>query len=109
MKIKFPVSEKHNAEIEKELAAHGIEVDEDACRVLPEANSCADCALGKRGERICRIHTDEIIYTESFAHNIIAHAVNGAYRLRERLWQLGTPSRSADVLTHQRFRDYRRR
>lgn len=88
MKIKLLVSEKHYAGIEKELASHGIEVDEDARFVLSEANSCVDCIMGKSGEKICRIHTGEIIYIESLAHDIIAHTADGAYRLRERLWQL---------------------
>lgn len=88
MKIKLLVSERHYADIEKELASHGIEIDEDACLVLSEANSHVDCILGKNDEKICRIHTNEIIYIESLAHDIIAHTTDGAYRLRERLWQL---------------------
>ena len=88
MKIKLLVSEKRYADIEKELASFGIGIDDNADLVLSEANSYLDCIMGKRDEEIFRIHTDEIIYIESLAHDIVAHTINGEYKLRERLWQL---------------------
>lgn len=88
MKIKLLVSEKRYADIEKELASCGIEIDDNADLVLSEANSYLDYIMGKRDEKICRIPTNEITYIESLAHDIVAHTINGEYKLRERLWQL---------------------
>ena len=97
MKIKLLVSERYYADLEKELESHGIEIDNNAHLVLSEENSYVDCIMGKKDEKIYRIHTNEIIYIESLAHDIIAHTVDNEYRLRERLRQL------ANILDPQMF------
>lgn len=97
MKIKLLVSEKYYADLKKELESHGIEIDDNAHLVLSEVNSYVDCIMGKKDEKIYRIHTNEIIYIESLAHDVIAHTADNEYRLRERLCQL------ANILDPQMF------
>jgi DNA-binding LytR/AlgR family response regulator len=88
MKVKLAVSGKRYTEIENELAAKGIEIDEEADLVISEKDSFADCLIGKRNGEFFRIRVCDIVYIESFSHDIILHSVNGDYKISERLRQL---------------------
>lgn len=88
MKIKLMVGEERRAGIENELARRGIEVADDADLILSEENSYPDCLLGRKGETLFRVRTDEILYIESLGHDVLAHTADGEYRLRERLRRL---------------------
>ena len=88
MKVKLMISDRRYAEIENELTAKGIEIDEDADLIISEKNSFVDHLMGKQNGEFFRIAVYDIIYIESFAHDIILHSVNGDYKISERLRQL---------------------
>lgn len=90
MKIKLIVSDERYAEIEKEMLEKGFEIDEEADLILSERDlysnylvvKCADC-----NEHV-RISVHEIVFIESYGHDIQVHVCNGKYKAAERLHQL---------------------
>ena len=85
MKIKLQVHENKYDAIARELRALGIELDDDADLVLSEKDDFPDYLMVKDKDGLCRLPTDDIIFIESFSHDIIVHATTGDYRCSERL------------------------
>ena len=90
MKIRLLVSEKHYREVENELTSKGFEIDEDADYLLLEKGLYADHLIvkdKKDGDR-SRIAVGDIVFIESFGHEITIHAAQGDFFTNERLYQL---------------------
>lgn len=88
MKIKLLVHEDKYDAIAEELRAHGIELDDNAALVLSEKDDFPDYLMVKDKEGLCRLPTEDIIFIESFSHDIIVHAKTGDYKSSERLRSL---------------------
>jgi DNA-binding LytR/AlgR family response regulator len=90
IRIKLLVSDARYDELERELAAKGFVIDEDAELILTEKDLFADHLIvrsNSNNERV-RISTDEIIVIESFGHDIVIHTLQGQFKTGERLYQL---------------------
>ena len=89
MKIKLLLNDDKYAEISNQLLSLGIEIDDDAELVLMERNSFISHLSVKDndGARI-NVSTSDIIFIESYSHDIAVHTVDGCYKSTERLYQL---------------------
>lgn len=85
MKVKLRVSKSRYKEVFDELTARGIVIDEQANLILTDGNSPAKYLIGKKGDEIYRLNTEEISHIESFSHDVIAYTADGAFKLNERL------------------------
>ena len=90
MKVKLSVSRAREQEVRAALAAHGIQVDEDADLVLSERDRSADCLMVRDREtrELVRLPAEEIVSVESFGHAVEVYARDGVYRSGERLYRL---------------------
>ncbi|MGL6202294.1 MAG: LytTR family DNA-binding domain-containing protein [Lachnospiraceae bacterium] len=88
MKIKLMVSENRYANIKDQLTSRGIVIDENADLIISEAYNFVDVLIGKQNGEFYSISIHDIIYIESYSHDIIVHSVNGDYKINERLRQL---------------------
>ncbi|MDD2261541.1 MAG: LytTR family DNA-binding domain-containing protein [Clostridia bacterium] len=88
LKVKLVASKEKYEEIEKELKALGIDIDDDSEFTLSEDNTFIDHLTGKLEDSFHRINIDDVIYIESLAHDVLVHTSEAIYRIKERLWQL---------------------
>ncbi|MEA4832913.1 hypothetical protein SDC9_89645 [bioreactor metagenome] len=88
MNVKLLVSSKNYKELEKYLKEKGIQVDDDAEFILSESKKAIDSLIGKNNGIIYRIETEDIIYIESFGHDVILHTKDQSFNLSERLYIL---------------------
>lgn len=89
MRIKLAVSDEQYEQLRTYLTSCGIEIDDDAPFVLTEANRYVDHLTVKNQEgQKCHIATTDIMYVESFGHNIEVHERDGVYQAMEPLYQL---------------------
>lgn len=84
------VSEENYAKVCKELIAKGIEIDEndEADFCLTERNKSVNFLIGKKDDLIYRLKTKDILYIESFGHDVYAVCGNDSYKINERLFRL---------------------
>lgn len=90
MKIRLNIGEEHYEQVEGMLRKAGFTIEEDADFVLLQEHRFASyiSVRNEKGDRL-RIHTEEIIFIESFGHDVIVHAADGSQWLaNERLYQL---------------------
>ncbi len=90
MKIRLNVSPECQAQLEPMLQMAGFLIDDDAELVLTQTNQFAAhiSVRDEKGERI-RLATGEIVFIESFGHDVFVHAADGGqYHASERLYQL---------------------
>ena len=89
MKVKLEVSAGSRPQLERELAALGIELDDDAPYVLRERGHFADALLvrGAGGGRV-RVPVEDIISVESFGHDAEVNTAGGKYLALSRLYVL---------------------
>ena len=90
IKIKLLVSDARYDELAKELTSKGFILDEDADLLLTEKDLFADHLIVRditKNERV-RISTEDIIFVESFGHDIVMHTQQGEFKADERLYQL---------------------
>ena len=85
MKIKLMVSEANFSAIASELSKLGVELDDNAELILSERNTYVQHLIGKQNDELFRLKTEEITHIESFAHDVIAHANGGEFKIAERL------------------------
>lgn len=88
MKVKLTVSEERYAALQKVLADHGIEVDENADLVLSE-NRRDTLMVRRNGERFI-LAAEEIVYIEAQGHTVTVHTKDSAYQTQERLYRMQT-------------------
>lgn len=100
MKIKLNITDGDYEKIERELHQHGIETDDSADLVLSKVNGFAEKLIVRdkiTNERVV-VDCSEIVYIESFGHQIIVHTVNNQYCANERLYKLSEQLNTKDFL-----------
>ena len=90
MKIRLMVGAEKYAEVARELAALGVELDDSAELVLSERGAYPSFIIGRRDGELFRLPAAEISHIESLSHEITAHTDSGSYRLVEALKRLET-------------------
>lgn len=98
MKIKLEVNTDDYERLARELTALGIIIDDDAEYVLSARNCFCGYVCGRKNDKSCHIAADDIIFIESFGHDIIIHATDGEYKSSERLHQFEAALNPADFL-----------
>lgn len=73
MKIQLQLSSDKIEKVQSELLSLGVEIDPDAELVLSERNEYADMLYGKSGDGFSVVPTDNILYIESYGHDILIH------------------------------------
>jgi len=90
LKIKLEINSKRYTDICKELEACGITVSEDADLVLRENIPLSNHIIVKDmddGEMV-RLSVSDIIYIESFGHDVRVYTQDCIYRTTERLYKI---------------------
>lgn len=90
MKIQLSVSDQFYDEIKEKLIVADFEIDEDGPFLLSEKERFASEMIVKdqRGDKI-RIHTEDIVFIESFGHSVMIHTVDGNdYSVSEQLYSV---------------------
>lgn len=90
MKIRLNVSDECYAELEKKLLDAGFVVDDEAELIITEKERFSSfiAVKNQKGEKV-RLKTDEIIFIESFRHDVVVHGTDGiSYYAFDRLYQL---------------------
>lgn len=89
MKVKLLINENRITEVRTKLQELGIEIDDDAEFVLMEKNKFISHmpVRDNKGER-CNVPVEDIIYIESYSHNVDIHTVDSCYKSTEALYQI---------------------
>ena len=90
MKIRLNVSDERYAELEQKLLSAGFEIDDEAELIITEKERYSSfiAVKNKKGEKL-RLKSEEIIFIESFGHDVVIHSTDGeAYFAYDRLYQL---------------------
>lgn len=90
MKIRLAISDEHMEEVIQLLESKGIEIDDDAEYTLIQNNKYVEHITTKNektGEK-AYISVDEILYIESFGHQIEIRTNEGLYLGKDPLYQL---------------------
>ncbi len=84
------VSDKKHKEIKDYLLNHGIEIDDDAELVLYESSKYIEHIIVKTLDRQDKLYisTKDIIFIESFSHDVYIHTINDTYITSDPLRQL---------------------
>ncbi|MBO4668981.1 MAG: LytTR family transcriptional regulator [Lachnospiraceae bacterium] len=92
MRVRLDVSEERKNQLIKELVALGITIDDTAELTLSDSSVKSDSSfLSVRDESgaVTRIPAEEIIYIESYGHDVIIHCTEGRlYAGREPLYRI---------------------
>lgn len=89
MKVKLLINENRIAEITSKLKELGIEIDDEAEFVLTERNKFISHlpARDEKGDR-CNVSVEDIIYIESYSHNVDIHTKDNCFKSTEALYQI---------------------
>ena len=90
VKIRLNVSDERYSEIEQKLLSAGFEIDDEAELIITEKEHYSSfiAVKNKKGEKL-RLKSGEIIFIESFGHDVVIHSTDGeAYFAYDRLYQL---------------------
>lgn len=99
MKIRLNVSDEIYAELEQKLLSAGFEIDDEAKLIITEKERYSSfiAVKNKKGEKL-RLKSEEIIFIESFGHDVVIHSTDGeSYYAYDRLYQLCT------ILDNEKF------
>ncbi len=90
MKIRLNISDGHYEEVKKKLLDAGFEIGEEGEYILSESGSVDSSFVIARDEEGHKVHiaSDDIIYIESFGHDVEVHTTEGRFFASERLYQL---------------------
>ena len=88
MRVKLRLGEGQTAEVAAELAALGIEIDDDADLVLTEENYRADHLVCKDGADTVVVPLDDIHYIEARGHDVLVNTADAQYKTAQRIYQL---------------------
>ncbi len=99
MKIRLNISDEHYEEVKSKLLQAGFEIDEEGEFILSEAGTRALAFVIARDEKGQKVHVaaDDIIYIESFGHDVEVHTAEGRFLAVDRLYQI------ADMLDRKEF------
>lgn len=88
MKVKI-IAKKHNIKkLEDYLIRGGFEISDDATFTLIEENITLDSIIGRKEGSYFYIYTVDIIFFESFGHEIYVETKDNRYRVKEKLYEL---------------------
>ena len=89
MKFRLNVRREREEALTKELARHGIGIDDSADLILSEADAGLTHlpVRDTRGERL-HIPADSILFIESYGHDVDVHTTDGIYASQDRIYQL---------------------
>ena len=99
VKIRLNVSDERYAELEQKLLSAGFEIDDEAELIITEKERYSSfiAVKNKKGEKL-RLKSEEIIFIESFGHDVVVHSTDGeSYYAYDRLYQLCT------ILDNEKF------
>ena len=88
MRLKLRLGEERTAEVSEQLAALGIEFDEDADLILTEENYRADHLVCKDGTDTVIVPLEEIHYIEARGHDVFVNTADAQYKTSMRIYQL---------------------
>ena len=90
MRIRLNISDGHYEEVKKKLLDAGFEIGEEGEYILSESGSVDNTFVIARDEEGLKVHiaSDDIIYIESFGHDVEVHTAEGRFFASERLYQL---------------------
>ena len=89
MKLRISVSEGKNDSVINDLAAHGIEISDDAEFMVTEASRYPAFLSVRNDEKEReRLLTDEIVYIEAFGKEIEIHTMEETFTALDRMYQL---------------------
>ncbi len=90
MKIRLNISDEHFEEVKEKLLQAGFEVADDGEFILSEAQGKAAGFLVAKDEDGQKVHvaSDDIIYIESFGHDVEVHTTDGRFFAIDRLYQI---------------------
>ena len=99
MKIRLNISDGHYEEVKKKLLDAGFEIGDEGEFVLSESVDHGASFVIARDEEGRKIHVtpDNIIYIESFGHDVEVHTTEGTFLASDRLYQL------AETLPREQF------
>ena len=88
MKIRLNISDGHFEEVKKKLLDAGFEIGEEGEYILSESGSVDSSFVIARDEEGHKVHiaSDDIIYIESFGHDVEVHTTEGRVFASERLY-----------------------
>lgn len=87
MRVKLRVTQVHEKEIIKELREKDIEICEDSTFVLLEEVT-KEQLFCKNGYETVIVSLMDIIYIESYGHDVFIHTDKARYKVGKRLYQL---------------------
>lgn len=89
IKVKLNVNQDNYQEYRERLEKAGFEVSEDAKLVLYEENYSMKTISGKKEDSIYFIDVNDIVYIQSYGHDIFAKTKDGEeYKIKENLTRL---------------------
>jgi two-component system response regulator LytT len=88
MKIKIICQKDNFKEYSEMLERGGFTISNDADLIFKEVNYTQETIVGKYNNRYEIIPYQEIIYVESFGHEIILHALDKEYSIKEKLFEI---------------------
>ena len=88
MKIKLRVRQADYERVADELRKHGIEISDEADFILSNTDGYSDWLSVRSENEQMHIKTADIVFIESFGHNILVHTDNEVYHCTERLFRL---------------------
>ena len=98
MKIRLMPEDENTDELRQRLENAGFEISDDGEYILSRADQRSGLLTvrDKDGARIV-IAEDNVIYIESYGHDVEVHATDGTYFSAERLYRL------SEILNRQKF------
>ena len=88
MRVKLRLGEERTAEVAAELAALGIEIDDDADLILTEEVFRADRLVCKDGTDTVIVPIEDIHYIEARGHDVFVNTADVQYKTDRRIYQL---------------------
>lgn len=88
MLFKIMARKENYEKYKKMLEQGGFIVSDDADLVLKELNSTIDNIVGKYRDRYEFIPYQEIVYIESFGHDVICYTLEKEYAIKEKLYEI---------------------
>ncbi len=88
MKVKIICKKENYKLYEQMLTSAGFIVDEDADLIFKEQNFVQETIIGKVNDRYEIIHYSQIIYVESYGHDVYLHTEERDYSIKEKLYEI---------------------
>jgi len=88
MKVKILCKKDNYNKYKEMLERAGFEISMDADLTFREDTYIADYLIGISGEEYSMIPYKDILYVESFDHDIICHTLKEHFQIKERLYEV---------------------